>query len=180
MGDLRMRAITLLAIASTVVLSMPASSGAGEFSASSTSFSDGGKIPAVYTCKGRDVSVQLSWHDAPPGARSFAIIMDDPDAQSVAGYTWVHWNVFNVPAAVMSIAEGGEISEALIGRTHFGRHRYNGPCPPRGSHRYVIAVYALDTVVAETFGQDPHTRSRFEDAMSVHILAKAEISGTFP
>ena len=75
---------------------------------------------------------------------------------------------------------GGRIEGALIGRNDFGKQRYNGPCPPRGSHRYLIAIYALDSDVEEDFGDSPRTRAEFEEAMSARILGKAEISGDFP
>ena len=163
-----------------LVHALAATAAAGEFSVSSSSFADGGKIATVYSCKGRDTAVQLAWREPPPGTKSFAIIMDDPDAQSVAGYTWVHWNVLNVPATVLEVAEGGRIQAALIGRNDFGKRRYDGPCPPRGSHRYVIAIYALDGEVEEGFSDSPRTRAEFEEAIASRILAKAEIAGTFP
>ena len=126
------RPIAWAAGGALLVLVQSAAADAGEFSVSSESFSNGGRIATVYTCKGRDTAVQLAWQEAPPGTKSFAIIMDDPDAQSVAGYTWVHWNVFNVPTTVLEVAEGGRIQAALIGRNDFGKRHTTARARPEG------------------------------------------------
>jgi Phosphatidylethanolamine-binding protein len=50
-----------------------------KFKLNSHSFSDGGNIPKKYTCDGDDVSPELHWTGQPPAAKSFALIVDDPD-----------------------------------------------------------------------------------------------------
>ncbi len=152
---------------------------AAAFEVTSSSVADGGTFDKRYTCKGEDRSIALNWTGAPAGTQAYAIILDDPDARSVAGYTWVHWNVFNIPADVTDVAEDSATSGARVGRNHFQNNEYGGPCPPRGSHKYFVAVYALSAPFDEAPG-GPLTREAFEKEHADRILAKAELSASFP
>jgi Raf kinase inhibitor-like YbhB/YbcL family protein len=111
----------------------------------SPAFADGEPIPRRYTCDGDDVSPPLTWREAPDGVVSFALIMDDPDAP--AG-TWVHWVLFNVPATETGLREGLSADTlpggAIEGVNSWGRRGYGGPCPPSGTHRYYLRLYALE------------------------------------
>ena len=73
-----------------------------ELRVESTAFSQGGMIPSIYTCDGKDVSPPLTWTGGPAGTKSYAIISDDPDAP---GGTWVHWVIYNIPASITSLPE---------------------------------------------------------------------------
>lgn len=148
---------------------------------SSPAFQAGQSIPPQYTCDGEDISPPLRWGDPPEGTRSFALIMDDPDAP--AG-TWVHWVVYNLPAEVRELPEGasraraGEFSlpqGALQGKTSFNRTDYGGPCPPSGQHRYFFRLYALDTTLE---GNTPD-KNALLTAMKGHILAQGELMGVY-
>ena len=145
----------------------------------SPSIVPGRPIPVKFTCQGSDVSPRLDWSRAPSGTKSFALIVDDPDAPSGR---WVHWVVFNIPAAVASLAEGTASSEQLAdgsrnGRNDFKRLGYNGPCPPAGpAHRYDFRLYALDRTLDLPAGA---TKADVERVMAGHILAQAELLGTF-
>src|SRR2546429_2057897 len=104
------------------------------FSLSSPAFKEGATIPGKYTCDGADVSPSLGWSGAPPGTVAFALIADDPDAP--AG-TWVHWVLYDLPAAAAQLSENVEKSDAPAslggarqGRTDFRRVGYGGPGPP--------------------------------------------------
>ncbi|ALE56158.1 MAG: YbhB/YbcL family Raf kinase inhibitor-like protein [Paraburkholderia graminis] len=124
------------------------------FSLTSASFRAGGTVnsPQVFDqddCKGGNRSPQLTWRDAPPGTRSFAITLFDPDAP---GRGWWHWAVAGIPASVASLPENASASGflrrlgAVEARNDFDIDGYGGPCPPPGKpHRYVITVYALNT-----------------------------------
>ena len=126
----------------------------GTFSLTSASFRAGGTVstPQVFDqndCKGGNRSPQLTWRDAPPGTRSFAVTMFDPDAP---GRGWWHWAVAGIPARVMSLPENASASGfirklgAVEARNDFDADGYGGPCPPPGKpHRYVITVFALNT-----------------------------------
>ena len=107
----------------------------------------------------------------------FAIIMDDPDAFQVVGYTWVHWSVFNISVFDTSVAEGEEIGGAsIIGRNDADSNDYYGPCPPPGpAHTYVTSVYALSEMVPAHIADSPLTRIEFESEYSPLILAKGTI-----
>ena len=69
---------------------------------STASFTPGGNIPKKFTCSGADVSPELSWAAPPPGTKSIALIVDDPDAP--AG-TWNHWLLYNLPPSVHELPE---------------------------------------------------------------------------
>jgi hypothetical protein len=144
-----------------------------------TSFTPGGFIPKRFTCEAANVSPALAWTDPPPGTRSFAIIEDDPDAPSG---TFVHWLVYDLPAAYRRLPEGLSTNEQLPGgerqgTNDFSRTGYAGPCPPPGRpHRYFIRLYALDVKLDL---RPAATRKELEAAMQGHILAQAELMGRF-
>ena len=147
---------------------------------SSPAFAEGQPIPTKFTCTGQDVSPALKWEGASAGTKSFALICDDPDAMSVAGKVWVHWVVWNIPATTSELPEDVSKSDAKLqqGMTDFGRSGYGGPCPPpkHGVHHYHFKLYALD---AQLNLPDKATKKQLETAMKAHILAKAELIGTF-
>lgn len=146
---------------------------------SSSAFQAGQAIPAKYTCDGPDFSPPLAWEGAAEGTRSWGLICDDPDAP--AG-TWAHWVLFNLPAEAAALEQ--DIAKAATlpngarqGRNDFKRLGYGGPCPPRGrAHRYFFRLYALDVMLNLPSGA---TRPDLLRAMSGHILARAELMGTY-
>ena len=148
----------------------------------STAFAANAAIPSLYTCEGKDVSPPLSWSGAPSGAKSFALIVDDPDAPDPKApkTTWVHWVVFNIPASVTALPKGVTAKNlpagAREGMNDWKRTGYGGPCPPIGRHRYFHKLYALDTALGD-LGQP--TKAALERTMQGHILAKAELVGTY-
>src|SRR5215475_621522 len=127
----------------------------------SSAFPEGGWIPALHTCSGADVSPSLEWGGEPDGTRSFALIVDDPDAP--AG-TWIHWLLYDIPAKVRTLAQGAR-SPGLTGTNSFGKAQYGGPCPPSGKpHRYYFKLYALGK---DTLGLSPGaTREHLQHAMA--------------
>jgi Raf kinase inhibitor-like YbhB/YbcL family protein len=152
------------------------------FSITSTAFAPNGAIPARYTCEGDDASPPLAWSGAPAATKSFALIVDDPDAPDPAAprTTWVHWVLYDIPATANGLAEHVKPAE-LPGSTRQGTndwHRtgYGGPCPPIGRHRYFFKLYALDVVLPDLGGPD---KAALENAMRGHVLAHAEIVGTY-
>lgn len=144
----------------------------------SQAFAQGGLIPAKHTCDGADVSPPLAWSGAPAGTKSFALISDDPDAP--VG-TWVHWVMWNIPAEARALEENVPKKDTLPngarqGTTDFKRIGYGGPCPPSGIHRYYFKLYALDAALDL---QASTTRKVLEKTMQGHILAQAELMGTY-
>lgn len=146
----------------------------------SNAFNPGGPISATYTCEGEDISPPLHWERAPEGTKSFALIVDDPDAPDPVApkMTWVHWVVYNIPPDVTSLVEGGRDlpKDAVQGLNDWKRTGYGGPCPPIGRHRYFFKLYALDTVLRNLIHP---TKKTIETAMKGHILAQAELVGTY-
>ena len=150
------------------------------FILASAAFQDGAGIPVKYTCDGVDVSPPLSWSGAPAGTRGFALIVDDPDAP--AG-TWVHWVVYNLPAAVSELpeniakVESLDLDGARQGRNDFRRPGYGGPCPPPGpAHRYFFKLYALAAPLTLKAGAQ---KRDVEAAMEGHVLATVQLMGTY-
>lgn len=148
----------------------------------STAFQAGGSIPSKYTCEDRDLSPPLAWSGAPPGTKSFALIVDDPDAPDPAKpqRVYVHWVVYNLPAATVALAENaskkGLPKGAVQGKNDWGKAEYGGPCPPIGRHRYFFKLYALDT---ELTGLSSPTKGDLERVMKGHVLDSGELIGTY-
>ncbi len=147
---------------------------------SSPAFTQMGEIPRLYTCDGRDLSPPLSFSDVPAGTQSLALIVHDPDVPSpdAPRRIWVHWVLYNLPADCRGLAEGVGVLPAgtLEGRNDWGRTGYGGPCPPKGRHRYYHTLYALDCRLPDL--KQP-TKSALEQAMQGHVLARAELIGTY-
>jgi Raf kinase inhibitor-like YbhB/YbcL family protein len=141
-----------------------------------------GEIPAEYTCEGADVPPALEWSGVPAGARSLVLIVDDPDAPDPKApkMTWVHWVLYNLPPTSTGLPEGAATSGlpegTLDGLNDWKRTGYGGPCPPIGRHRYFHKLYALDTVLPD-LGKP--TKKDVEKAMQGHVLAQAELVGTY-
>jgi Raf kinase inhibitor-like YbhB/YbcL family protein len=148
----------------------------------STKFTRGAEIPTMYTCEGQNVSPPLSWSDAPPGTKAFALVVDDPDAPDPKAPTrdFIHWVIYNMPASTRGLAEGIQNSEvptgAAQGKNDMGKIGYGGPCPSVGRHRYVFTIYALDAMLQGL--RDP-SKADLLKAMEGHILGKAELVGTY-
>lgn len=147
----------------------------------SNSFQDGGDIPQKHAfsgmgCTGENTSPHLSWSDAPAEAKSFAVVMHDPDAPTSGGF--YHWVMFNIPGDTRELDEGEKPHGVTFGHTDYGSNEYGGPCPPPGpAHRYNITVYALDT---DKLPLDKTTTgAKLEFMASQHTLAKGTISGRY-
>lgn len=137
---------------------------------SSPAFEDGGMIPALYTCEGKNINPPFEIGGIPEEAKCLAIIMDDPDAP--AG-TWVHWLVWNIPVT-HHIRENH--APGMEGINDFQKPNYGGPCPPSGTHRYFIKIYALDALLDLPASS---SKNLLEKAMSEHIIGFGELTGLY-
>jgi len=137
-------------------------------------FPEGGTIPAEYTCQGADTSPAIGWSDTPAPARSFALIVDDPDAP---GGVFNHWLLANIPGSARSLPKGSRIGDSAT--NDFGDTGYRGPCPPQGHgpHRYFFRLYALDVPKLDL--SKTMKRAGLDRIMKSHILATAEYLGKF-
>jgi Raf kinase inhibitor-like YbhB/YbcL family protein len=140
---------------------------------SSPAFKHGEAIPIQYSCKGDDVNPPLNIMGVPQNAKSFALIMHDPDA---LGTDFVHWLVWDIPTGTQTIAANSVPVGAIQGKTGFGNNKYGGPCPPSGSgtHRYIFELYALD--IPLSLSSDT-SRDKLQDAMKGHIVAQNTLTG---
>jgi Raf kinase inhibitor-like YbhB/YbcL family protein len=145
----------------------------------SSDFASGEKIPKQFSCEGADISPALAWNDPPSGTKSFALIVDDPDAP--VG-DWVHWVVYNLPVTLRALPQNFAKTEQSSdgtrqGLNDFKKIGYNGPCPPAGKpHRYFFKLYALD---ARLNLNSRASKKELEAAMQGHILAQGEYMGRY-
>lgn len=148
----------------------------------SPSFMHEREIPARHTCDGLNTSPPILWTDMPPGTKSLALIVDDPDAPdpSAPKMTWVHWLLYNIPVSATGLTEGVAANQlpavTLQGVNDWHSTGYGGPCPPIGRHRYFFKLYALDCVLPDL--KKP-TKAALEKAMQGHVLDQASLLGLY-
>src|SRR5882672_1999055 len=148
----------------------------------SPAFANNGVIPKQYSCEGTDISPPLQWSGVPQGTKSFALIIDDPDAPDPRAptMTWVHWVVYDIPAEAHGLPEdaanSGLPAGARQGPNDWKRAAYGGPCPPIGRHRYFHRLYALDMVLPNL--KKPR-KADVEKAMKGHVIEQAVLVGTY-
>ena len=139
----------------------------------SAAFANNGSIPSEHTCDGASTPPPLEWSGAPAGTRSFALIVDDPDAPDPKAprRTFVHWVAYDIPGSATRLDDSHRdgVNDAR------GRG-YTGPCPPVGRHRYFFKLYALDRELGDL---GKATKADVERAMIGHVLDKAELIGTY-
>jgi Raf kinase inhibitor-like YbhB/YbcL family protein len=139
----------------------------------SPAFQNNGNIPGTYTCDGSDINPALMIENCPQGAKSIALVCDDPDAPMG---TWVHWVLWNITPNTKEIKENTVPTGAVQGINDFKKHTYGGPCPPSGTHRYFFKVYALDTMLTISPNS---TKADLEKAMKGHILTQGQLVGLY-
>lgn len=139
----------------------------------SLAFKNNDNIPKKYTCDGENINPPLEISNIPEGAKSLALICDDPDAP---GGDWVHWLVWNIDPSVAFIGENELPRGVMQGKTDFGTSKYGGPCPPSGTHRYQFKLYALDTIL--NLPQES-VKSELESAMNNHFIERCTLIGLY-
>jgi Raf kinase inhibitor-like YbhB/YbcL family protein len=165
-------ALTLVFLSFSTVVSKEVKQ-MGTFQVTTPAFENNGQIPSKFTCDGSDVNPQLVIHNTPSGAKSLAMIVDDPDAPMG---TWVHWVVWNISPQTKEIRENTVPEGAQQGINDFRKQDYGGPCPPSGTHRYFFKLYALDS----TLTLDSRSKKAdLEKAMKKHVLAETQIIGLY-
>ena len=136
-------------------------------------FEHEGMIPEKYTCDGANIAPILEISDVPGNTKSFALIVDDPDAP--VGL-WVHWVLYNIPASTTVIDENNLPTGTTAGMTNFGFTKWGGPCPPDGMHRYYFKLYALDKELNLPHGLN---KKQLEEAIKDSIIEKTELMGRY-
>ena len=151
-----------------------------------------------FGCKGDNVSPALQWSNVPPGTKSLALQVYDPDAPTGSGF-W-HWAVYNIPASVSGLAQGAGNGAAAFppgafgGNTDFmdtgatgGNGNYGGPCPPTGDkpHRYIFTLFALAVPQLEVAGGVPKSGTAglfgfvLNKGVGPALLGKASFTATY-
>jgi Raf kinase inhibitor-like YbhB/YbcL family protein len=166
-------AIALLLILAACQTPAVDTSNAVQFKLSSPAFQDSGLIPQKFTCQGDNVSPELNWSEARADTKSFALIMDDPDAP---GGTFTHWVLFDIPAATKQLAES-QPPIGVGGNNGLSQTGYMGPCPPSGIHRYYFRLYALD--VPSLNLKEGASRGDVEAALKNHVIGTADAMGRY-
>jgi Raf kinase inhibitor-like YbhB/YbcL family protein len=141
------------------------------FTLTSSAFAEGGQIPTENTCDGADQPLPIAWSGVPAGTAELALVMDDPDARG-----FVHWVVVGIPPTAAGLPGGVLPEGARAGRSGFGRAGYGGPCPPSGTHRYALTLYALSSPL-DLVGTP--TADQVRQAAAGKTLATAALSGTY-
>jgi Raf kinase inhibitor-like YbhB/YbcL family protein len=139
-----------------------------ELSLSSCTFKNNQAIPKECTCKGDDIQPTIHWRPI-PHAKSYALIMDDPDAPSG---DWVHWIVYNISGNENTLSVNHPYP---TGKNSWGNTKYQGPCPPIGTHHYYLKLYALD----KKLNLDHPDKKTLIQSMEKHIIHQSKIMGTF-
>jgi Raf kinase inhibitor-like YbhB/YbcL family protein len=147
----------------------------------------GEPVPIVHTPDGRNDSPALAWSNVPTGAKTYAVICEDPDAGNPPPF--VHWVVYNIPGTANGLPAAlpidgsplpGEHAGAVQGLSGFRRAIYRGPAPPPGKvHHYHFVVYALDTVIPTKPDEPPLTRAQLLEAMKGHVTGQGELVATY-
>jgi Raf kinase inhibitor-like YbhB/YbcL family protein len=145
----------------------------------SSAYPEGGTIPARSTCDGENISPALSWEDAPTGTKAFALILHDPDAPRAGGFT--HWVVYDVDSRTSQIKENTPRQAKVAGlgmqgRNDSGRIGYMGPCPPSGTQRYIMRLFALDSKIDLKPGA---LHEQVEASMRGHVVEEATLTATY-
>jgi Raf kinase inhibitor-like YbhB/YbcL family protein len=166
------KAITASAFAIALAITVSFAAGGAKMKITSPAFQEGANIPSKFTCDGSDTSPPLQIADVPSGAKSLALIVDDPDAPSGL---FTHWMVWNIPTQAGAIGEGST-PKGVQGTNDFGKSGYGGPCPPSGAHRYYFKVFALDRELDLPSGAKRH---QLDVAMKGHIAAQGELMGRY-
>jgi Raf kinase inhibitor-like YbhB/YbcL family protein len=172
--------VAFLAVFVGIILSTPALTQTdATLAITSTAFANGGPIGDTYACTGRNKSPELYWTGAPDQTHAWALIVEDSDAP---GGVFIHWVVYNLSRKLTTLSEGVPATASLDtggsqGVNSAGKVGYFGPCPPPGKiHHYHFKLYALDAKLNVPPGASAST---VEDAVQKHVIATAELIGTF-
>jgi Raf kinase inhibitor-like YbhB/YbcL family protein len=166
------RAIIGVAFAIALAVVALFAAGGARMRITSSAFQEGANIPSKFTCDGADTSPPLQIADIPSGAKSLALIVDDPDAPSGL---FSHWIVWNMTPQTSAIGEGNT-PNGVQGTNDFGKSGYGGPCPPSGTHRYYFKIFALDRELNLPFGAK---RGQLDAAMKSHVVAQGQLMGRY-
>ena len=165
------------------IIDMPESMGKAKLTETSADIKANTLIPNDNSAYGKSLSPQVSWTKGPATTKSYAVLLEDSDAQA-RGMPITHWLAFNIPADVTSLPGGLPPQGAaalpkgfLFGANITGKPAYFGPrTPPKTTHHYHLEVVALDTLLSVPEGAP---RNVFADSIKTHVVATGEVVGLF-
>jgi len=166
------KAIIAGALAIALMTLVSFATGGSRMKITSSAFQEGGNIPSKFTCDGGDSSPPLRIAEIASGAKTLALVVDDPDAPSGL---FTHWIVWNISPQTNTIAEGSA-AQGVQGTNDFGKSGYGGPCPPSGTHRYYFKIFALDRELNLPSGTK---RNQLDAAMKGHVVAQGQLMGRY-
>jgi Raf kinase inhibitor-like YbhB/YbcL family protein len=137
-------------------------------------FQQNGRIPQAYTCDGIGGNPPLEFHDVPPGSKSLALIVEDPDVPRIlkTDGLFVHWIRWNLTPESSGVSAGQSSGDGSNG----SGTSFIPPCPPDSTHRYVFKLFALDTVLTDArIG----SAADFRRAMEGHVIDQSELVGQY-
>lgn len=140
----------------------------------SPSFEDGAELPVLYTCDAEDIHPRIEFEDLPSGAKSIALVIEDPDH---SGEIFTHWAIWNISAENPFLEEDLLPDGVVEGKTSFGECGYHGPCPKNGNHRYLIRAYALDDFLTLPVNA---SREAMDETIPGHLLEVCEVTIFYP
>lgn len=149
---------------------------ADTLSIASDGFNNGGIIPELFTCDGKNISPEIHWSVLPKNTKALALILSDEDAPNGIFY---HWILYNIPTNVQNLSQGTALlpTGTMVGKNSWGKTQYNGPCPPKGSkHHYTFSLYALDQVLNLPEGSDA---TDLLEVMKNYIIQQATLKGLY-
>jgi Raf kinase inhibitor-like YbhB/YbcL family protein len=175
----RFQQIPKMLLPALLVPALAAAAPGGKMQLTSPDFTEGGAIPALFTCQGKDLAPALQWRDVPAAAKSLVLIVDDPDAPDPAApqRTWVHEVMVDVPPTTAGLAQGHALPVgARFGLNDWKKPAWGGPCPPIGRHRYYFKLYAVDAALK--LPAQP-TKAEVLAAIEGHTVAETVLMGTY-
>jgi Raf kinase inhibitor-like YbhB/YbcL family protein len=175
-----MKTIVMMALAIVCVLGAVtlAQAPAGGLKITSPAITEGGMIPAKYSCDADKVNPPLVFSGVPATAKSLALIIDDPDVPKtmIPSGEFVHWIVWDIPPTSKGMPEA-DPTAATKGLNGTGKQGYVAMCPPDREHRYFFKLYALDQMLGSA---KITNKADLEAAMKGHIVAEAQLMGRYP
>jgi Raf kinase inhibitor-like YbhB/YbcL family protein len=146
--------------------------------ASFNDFKSGDMIPIKNTADGININPKITVSDILPNTKSLVLIVEDPDAKKVCGFTWVHWVVFDIPVIGTKAVIKEDSIPGTSGESTYKKEKYGGPNPPKGTgvHRYYFKFYALDKMLSLT---KMSPLDKIQKEMNNHILESCEIIGLY-
>jgi len=144
----------------------------------SKEFKDKGKMPKQFTADGENINPELIISEIPKDTKSLILICDDPDAQKVCGFTWIHWVIFNIPVTKDTLTIKQNSLPGTPGDSTYHKEKYGGPNPPAnsGTHNYYFKILAL----SDKLNLEPMTPlNQILNKSKNLIIDKCEIIGTY-